>query len=821
MVSIIIPIYNHFVGLCEEILSSPIEKEILLINDGSEDRSAEYCLELAKKHRFIRFLDKKHSGVSDTRNYGIQNAQGEYLLFLDSDDELAKNSLVNLVAFFDACPPSVDLVTYPIETLYCGTMLPPHFRYQYLPYSGVYDLKLHPYIGQTTMNIMVRNTGENTVLFDTTMDMLEDQKYCCDILSRTLQMGFCADATYLYHRSEESTSGRKAGACYVFEQSMALFEELFARYPKSVPLAFQGLYVNDLAWKLCCHMLYPYHYKDLDFTRAIARIRKLLDRVEESVIWEHPNIDWYHKCYWISQKNTHQTLSFITEKCFGLQYDKKCILEEETVSLVIAKIRQNGDSLTIRGYLKAGILNFLAKPILHNGEEQIPLFPSAFGFHKARTRTNQFWAFCYEVSYREFTRFSCRVTMGFHSYPCRLEFLPKAPFSLGNCDAVVGDFTLHCEENILTKSSYDANKIHRAISRNPLIPWHIARMRNKAVALQSRKTIHLYLDCRGVRRDNGFEQFILDLHNHDGIDRYYVTSKEFLDCDFLKQYRKHILLFGSKQHKLLTLAAKKIFTSFIEDNNILPFSPEEYPYLSDFFGFTVEYLQHGILHANVPWKYNPECCMADFVHISTSYEERLFCEKYHFTSDQLIRSSMPRFARLNRDSIPQKKFLFAPSWREYLVGYPINGIWQSRERNFLASDYYKNILQFLQSPTLSQYLAEHGYVLELRLHPIFQQYKKHFCCVENPYISISNTVDSLDHYELLITDISSICFDFFYLGRRVFQFLPDFEQFGSGMNTYWKIEPDSKESMIQVRDAEHFCDLLDRNTFVPCKIDFI
>lgn len=100
LISIIVPIYNvaNYLGQCvESILAQTYSNlEILLINDGSTDNSGELCDELAKKDSRIRVIHKENSGVSDSRNLGIENAKGKYLSFVDSDDFLADTFIEKL-----------------------------------------------------------------------------------------------------------------------------------------------------------------------------------------------------------------------------------------------------------------------------------------------------------------------------------------------------------------------------------------------------------------------------------------------------------------------------------------------------------------------------------------------------------------------------------------------------------------------------------------------------------------------------------------------------------------------------------------------------
>lgn len=89
-ISVIVPVYNveKFLRRCiDSILAQTFtDFELLLIDDGSKDKSGEICDEYAAKDARIRVFHKQNGGVSSARNLGIDKAQGEWVYFVDSDD---------------------------------------------------------------------------------------------------------------------------------------------------------------------------------------------------------------------------------------------------------------------------------------------------------------------------------------------------------------------------------------------------------------------------------------------------------------------------------------------------------------------------------------------------------------------------------------------------------------------------------------------------------------------------------------------------------------------------------------------------------------
>lgn len=97
MISVIIPLYNGF-STIEKCVQSVIDQlytdwELLIIDDGSNDGSSDLCDLIANTDSRIRVYHKENGGVSSSRNLGIKEAKGEWIIFLDADDYLMPNTL--------------------------------------------------------------------------------------------------------------------------------------------------------------------------------------------------------------------------------------------------------------------------------------------------------------------------------------------------------------------------------------------------------------------------------------------------------------------------------------------------------------------------------------------------------------------------------------------------------------------------------------------------------------------------------------------------------------------------------------------------------
>lgn len=113
--SIIVPIYNVELYLKECIESLLIQDfnnyEIILINDGSTDKSLNIC-KLYKDNAKVKIIDKVNSGLSDARNVGIRMACGDYIILVDSDDSIEKNFLSLLSKKIELSNPHVIICNF-------------------------------------------------------------------------------------------------------------------------------------------------------------------------------------------------------------------------------------------------------------------------------------------------------------------------------------------------------------------------------------------------------------------------------------------------------------------------------------------------------------------------------------------------------------------------------------------------------------------------------------------------------------------------------------------------------------------------------------
>ena len=102
-ISVIVPVYNveEYLGRCiDSILAQTVtDFELILIDDGSSDKSPEICDEYKKRDNRIKVIHQENKGAAAARNVGIQNSTGEYIMFCDSDDYVSPYWIEHLLIY--------------------------------------------------------------------------------------------------------------------------------------------------------------------------------------------------------------------------------------------------------------------------------------------------------------------------------------------------------------------------------------------------------------------------------------------------------------------------------------------------------------------------------------------------------------------------------------------------------------------------------------------------------------------------------------------------------------------------------------------------
>lgn len=192
-ISVIIPVYNAKKTLqrCVESVIYGQEKEVqvILVDDCSTDESWKICQKLEADNSQVRcFQNKKNSGVSYTRNQGLKNAIGEYILFVDSDDWVSREYVSTMLHTVERQSDSFVMCGFHFINQLSGTREEYLFDHseelKELPINTVlFDLKDKVYLQQLWNKIFRRDIIEqNHIHFDETQSMGEDFQFVLDYI---------------------------------------------------------------------------------------------------------------------------------------------------------------------------------------------------------------------------------------------------------------------------------------------------------------------------------------------------------------------------------------------------------------------------------------------------------------------------------------------------------------------------------------------------------------------------------------------------------------------------------------------------------------
>lgn len=122
--SIIVPAYNteKYIDKCLKSIFSNTYKnfEVIIVNDGSTDKTEDIINKYIKKYDNIIYIKQKNMGLSLARNNGVKKATGDYLLFIDSDDYVEKNLLENINKDID----DLDVLRYQLNMVFNDKIIP-------------------------------------------------------------------------------------------------------------------------------------------------------------------------------------------------------------------------------------------------------------------------------------------------------------------------------------------------------------------------------------------------------------------------------------------------------------------------------------------------------------------------------------------------------------------------------------------------------------------------------------------------------------------------------------------------------------------------
>lgn len=282
-----------------------------------------------------------------------------------------------------------------------------------------------------------------------------------------------------------------------------------------------------------------------------------------------------------------------------------------------------------------------------------------------------------------------------------------------------------------------------------------------------RKPIWIISDRMNVANDNGMHLFKYLVKKEKNAKVYFVMSKKYPDYKKMKKIGK-VLDCDSIKYKLYFLLAKNIISSQADECYINAFADKKV-FLRDLYKFNFVFLQHGITKDDLSSWLNKNNKNIKLFITSVELEQKSILDGMYGYNKKVVKlTGFPRYDNLYDKK--QKQIVFLPTWRENIAG-AINREKSIREynKNFKETNYFKFYNSLINDQRLLECLEKNDYKAKFCVHPSF--FRQYVDFEGNDYVTINHGIadyqKEFSENSLLITDFSSVAFDFAYLRKPI------------------------------------------------------
>ena len=325
--SIVIPVYNAEQYL-EECIASIIQQEeikfetntqIILINDGSTDKSQEIIDKYKKMYPHnIQSIFQHNQGVSKARNQGIQYASGKYINFLDADDMISSNTLINVRRFFEEY---IDINIVSIPIYFFEGKNEAHILNNKFKDQNIIDInKAYDSIQMSISGTFIKRQLIEKCLFKEELKYGEDAYLITQLILEEERYGIVQEAKYLYRyrASLESTMQGSWKDKKWFLEGIDKFSLDLLMWGKQsyhiLPKYLQYVIVYDLSWKVSIGSRAKGTLTDKEWQIYFSKLVNILSEIDNDVILKYRRINKkctvllllikYCKIQWLKQLMT-------------------------------------------------------------------------------------------------------------------------------------------------------------------------------------------------------------------------------------------------------------------------------------------------------------------------------------------------------------------------------------------------------------------------------------------------------------------------------------------------------------------------------------
>lgn len=282
-------------------------------------------------------------------------------------------------------------------------------------------------------------------------------------------------------------------------------------------------------------------------------------------------------------------------------------------------------------------------------------------------------------------------------------------------------------------------------------------------------------------QDTGYHFFKYMRENHPNKNVYYVIEEDSPELKNIEGYG-NILHFKSKKHILYVLVATRIIGSHHADYL--------YPLRTDEFKRKVKatkvFLQHGVIGTKNTVHFYGKTSTSfdtDLFLVSSDFEKNIIVKDFGYEPKEVQVTGLSRFDSLFKPDIaPKRQLLIIPTWREWLVS----------EDRFIESEYFSRYRSLINNKTLHDLAEKYNFKIIFCLHPNMQVFTPYF--QDSPIKVVSQGEIDVQHLikesAMMLTDYSSVAFDFSFLNKPVLYYQFDRARFIGKKGSHLDLDED-------------------------------
>lgn len=797
--SIIMAVYNVEEYIEEAVESLVSQKgmdfeediQVIMVNDGSLDNSDEVCKAINQRYpRNTIYINKNNGGVSSARNEGMAQIQGKYVNFLDPDDKITDDTLINVFEFFENNYEDIDLVAIPMY--FFEAKKGPHLlNYKFKKTRIINLLEEYKCIQLSSSSAFIKSEVIKQYPFQIGMKYAEDALVINKILSHKMCYGVVSNGKYMYRRRytndsaiQSSESKKEWYTEYVKTFSKSLID-YYLQYKGFIPKYIQYLIMYDLKWRFKVAHVDINVLDNQEKEEFFINVKNVLGFIEDNILLEQSHI-WFENKLHLLEIKYGKEFYIDTQKISGnliYSYRGNILYDLSKIKLNIHSLIMEDKDLLISGYYpKVKMLEEKHIDLVIQTEQE-KIYADLDNFEKETICLND--SILKQVYFKiripretlndgeilklyfEIDDIMYRPAINLGKYTKLFSDMPRSYVVKDNMIIVYYYNAFNILDNTFKNRISCEIKLVKQLKARKGIKYALVRMGTFAVKELFKRKIWVFMDRLDKADDNAEVLYKYCLNKKDGINKVYIINKDASDYNRLKKIGK-VIPYGGIRQKFFMLMAERVISSHVEECIRNPMEGGG-KYLKGLNTSKFVFLQHGITQNDVSnWlnKYNKNLDL--FITASPYEYQAILKGNYGYTERQVKLTGFARYDLLNNE--PKNKIVIMPTWRSNIV-HQLDQKKGTRpySEKFIESDYFKFYNTLINDDRILEAARNKNYTLSFFPHPNIQQqiddFDKREDVVFEDYHTSYNKIFS--EANLIITDYSSIAFDFAYIQKPV------------------------------------------------------